>query len=229
MKYNTFIGLDTHKHSISVAITHSSGGDAEYMGVIPNTPDAISKLVKKLGDPDKLKFCYEAGPCGYNIYRQLSKLGATCFVVAPSLVPTKPGDRIKTDRRDAIKLAKSLRNGDLTPVWVPTPQQESLRDIIRIRQDAVKDCTRKRNQLSMFLLRHDLRTPEKVRPWTKNHRLWLESIHFAEYALQICLNEYIHAIDEAKAKITRLEKEIPSLANKLLIKIYYKLYRLSEA
>ncbi|HEX3045864.1 MAG TPA: IS110 family transposase [Bacillota bacterium] len=213
MKYSIFIGLDVHKNTISVAIAYAAGGEVIFMGVIPNTPDAIMKLVKKLGKPETLYFCYEAGPCGYEIHRQLTKLGATCIVVAPSLIPTKPGDRIKNDHRDAKKLARLLRNGDLTPVYVPTRQQEAMRDILRIRQDAVKDHTRKRNQLSMFLLRNNLRPPEGVNPWTKKHRLWLDSIKFKERAQQICLTECLHAIDEAKAKVDRLEKEIILIAD----------------
>lgn len=213
MKYTTFIGLDVHKNPISVATANAAGGDPIFLGDITNTPDAITKLVKKLGKPETLCFCYEAGPCGYEIYRQLTKLGASCFVVAPSLVPTKPGDRIKNDRRDAKKLARLLRSGDLTPVYVPTRQQEAMRDILRHRQFAVKDHTRKRNQLSMFLLRNNLRPPEGVNPWTKKHRLWLESIKFEERAQQICLTEHLHAIDEAKARVERLEKEIVLIAN----------------
>jgi transposase len=105
--------------------------------VIPNTTDAILKLVKKLGNPKKLYFCYEAGPCGYTIYWQLIQLGAACMVTDPSLIPRKPGERVKTDRRDAQKLARLLRNGDLTPVWVPDKKQEALRDLIRAREDVI--------------------------------------------------------------------------------------------
>lgn len=212
MKYSIFIGLDVHKNSISVATAYSASEEVVFLGNIPNIPDAIAKLVKKLGKPETLRFCYEAGPCGYEIYRQLTRLGASCIVVAPSLIPTKPGDRIKNDHRDAKKLARLLRNGDLTPVYVPTRQQEAMRDILRNRQDAVKDHTRKRNQLSMFLLRNNLRAPDGTNPWTKKHRLWLDSIKFEERAQQFCLTEYLHAIDEAKAKVTRLEQEIILIA-----------------
>jgi transposase len=208
MKYNTFIGLDVHKSSISVAVAHSTSIDAEYWGTIPNTPEAIRKLLKKFGELNTVIFCYEAGPCGYGIYHQIVKYGVSCLVVAPSLIPTKPGDRVKTDTRDAKKLAKLLRNGDLTPVWVPSQKQEALRDILRARQDAVKDHSRKRNQLTKFLLRLGFLPPAGINPWTINHRKWLESIRFEEHFQQVCLREYLHSVDEAKAKIARLEDEI---------------------
>lgn len=118
MNYNTFIGLDVHKNSISVAVTHNSSPEVDFLGVIPNSPEAISKLLKRFSSK-KVLFCYEAGPCGYGIYHQITASGASCFVIAPSLVPTKPGDRIKTDKRDCLKLARLLKNGDLTPLGYP--------------------------------------------------------------------------------------------------------------
>ena len=114
-----FVGLDVHKDSIAVAIAEPNGGEVRSIGTIPNDPESVTKLVRKLGPARRLRCCYEAGPCGYVLYRQLAELGAWCLVVAPSLIPIKPGDRVKTDRRDALKLARMLRSGDLSPVWVP--------------------------------------------------------------------------------------------------------------
>lgn len=214
MNYTTFVGLDVHKNSISVAVTHKNSPEVDFWGVIPNTPEAISKLLKKFTNLKKVIFCYEAGPCGYGLYRQITASGASCFVIAPSLIPTKPGERIKTDKRDCLKLARLLKNGELTPVKVPSEQQEALRDILRARQEAVKDYSRKRVQLTMFLLKLGFTSPQGVNPWTKNHRIWLESIKFKQHFHQICLTVHLHSIDGAKAKIAYLEKEIlPAVEN----------------
>jgi transposase len=216
MKYTTFVGLDVHKNSISVAVAYNNSAEPEYWGAIPNSPDAILKLLKKFKNLESVIFCYEAGPCGYNLYHQIIASGAACFVVAPSLIPTKPGDRVKTDSRDCKKLARLLRNDDLTPVWVPSKTQEALRDILRARQDAVKDHTRKRNQLTKFLLRLGLIPPQGVNLWTLKHRQWLEKIQLEQHFHQICLWEHIRSIDEAKAKIVRLEKEILPAVEKVV-------------
>jgi transposase len=215
MNYTKFVGLDVHKSAISVALAHPGTGQAEFLGSIPNTPDAIIGLVKKLGEPQRLAFCYEAGPCGYGLHRQLRKLGASCIVVAPSLIPTRPGEHIKTDRRDAKKLARLLRNGDLTPVWVPDERQEALRDLLRARQDACADLLRKRNQLSKFLLRLGLTPPEKTKAWSAKYQRWIESIHLEEPTQQFVLREYIYTIDFAKARIVLYEKEIEQAVLKL--------------
>jgi len=208
MKYTTFVGLDVHKDSIAVAVARRNDKDVEELGVIPNSPQAIAKLVRKLGEPKSLRFCYEAGPCGYGIYRQLIAMGCSCMVVAPSLVPRKPGERVKTDRRDAKKLARLLRSGDLTPVWVPDEHQEALRDLLRAREDACQDLLRKRHQLGKFLLRLGVMRPDGIKAWTSRHRQWLQSIRFAEPAQHIVLAEYLHAVEEVESRIERLEREI---------------------
>ena len=155
-KLITYIGLDVHKETIAVALAAMGKREEvrEY-GKIPNTAAALKALAAKLArDGDELRFCYEAGPCGYGIQRQLTAAGYDCAVVAPSLIPRKPGERIKTDRRDAINLAKLHRAGELTAVWVPDQAHEAIRDLVRARQAAVRTLRQARQQLSGFLLRH---------------------------------------------------------------------------
>jgi transposase len=212
MKYSTFVGFDVHDDTISIGLIHRDAPEAEFLCTIPNNPDAIRKSLKKLGDPKKIKVCYEAGPCGYVIYRQLTQMGISCVVVAPSLIPTKPGDHIKTDKRDAKKLAKLLRNGDLTPIWVPDEKQEALRDLIRARQEASKDSSRKRKQLSSFLMRIGLRPPGKMKRWTLRYFQWLRTIKFEEMPRQIVITEYIYAVEQVREKINRYDTAIEEAA-----------------
>ena len=147
-----FLGLDVHAETIAVALAEPDG-EVRSLGTIANREESIRKLVKKLGAGEHLRACYEAGPTGYVLYWQLTQLGVECAVVAPTLVPTKAGDRVKTDRRDALKLARSHRSGDLTAVWVPDGDSEALRDLVRARAAAKQDQLRARHRLSKFLLR----------------------------------------------------------------------------
>jgi transposase len=215
MKYTINIGLDVHDESISVATIHRDAPEPEYLCAISNNPDAIRKLVKKFGDPKKIRVCYEAGPCGYVIYRQLTQMGIKCVVAAPSLIPTKPGDRIKTNKRDAKKLAKLLRNDDLTPVWVPDEKQEALRDLLRAREEATKDSARKRKQLSGFLMRLGIRPPVKLTRWTVKYFQWLKTIKFEEFTRQVVITEYIYTVEQAREKIKRYDKAIEEAATQL--------------
>ena len=152
MKNVRFVGLDVHAQTIAVAVAEA-GAEVRSVGVIPNSAESVSRLVKKLGKPEQLRVCYEAGPTGYVLYWQLTKPGVRCEVVAPTLIPVKPGDRVKTDRRDAEKLARCYRAGDLTAVWVPDAAHEALRDLVRAREAAKQDQLRARNRLGKFLLR----------------------------------------------------------------------------
>ena len=160
-----FVGLDVHADTIAVAVAES-GGEVRSLGVIPNRLESIRKLIGKLGPIGSLKVCYEAGPTGYVLYWQLTQLGVACEVIAPSLVPTKAGDRVKTDRRDGKRLARCYRAGELTAVWVPDAAHEALRDLVRAREAAKKDQLRARHRLGKFLLRHG-RRPEGLKAWTK--------------------------------------------------------------
>jgi transposase len=147
-----FLGLDVHAETITVAVAEPDG-EVRSLGTIANRMESIRRLVKKLGPVEQLQACYEAGPTGYVLYWQLAQLGVKCEVIAPTLVPMKAGDRVKTDRRDAERLARSYRSGDLTAVWVPDEASEALRDLVRAREAAKQDQLRARHRLSKFLLR----------------------------------------------------------------------------
>lgn len=206
-KLTRYVGLDVHAETIAVAVAESDGM-LQQLGIIPNRAESIRKLIRKLGRAETLHVCYEAGPCGYVLYWQLTELGVHCDVVAPTLVPVRPGDRVKTDRRDARKLARSYRSGDLTPVWVPDPSHEALRDLVRAREAAKKDELRARHRLGKFLLRHGIRPPAEIRPWTVRHRTWLQTLRFEERALEATLLDYVTEVDHAKERLGRLEDAI---------------------
>jgi transposase len=204
-----FLGLDVHADTIAASIAEPDG-EVRPLGIIPNRLESVRKIVAKLGPVKQLKACYEAGPTGYVLYWQLTALGVPCQVVAPSLVPVKAGDQVKTDRRDAAKLARSYRAGDLTPVWVPDAAHEALRDLGRAREDAKQDQHRARHRLSKFLLRHGRRPPEDVKKsWTQKYLTWIkEQIHFDQPALETTLLDYVHEVDHMAERIERLEKAI---------------------
>jgi transposase len=178
------------------------------VGVIPNRSDSIRKLVKKLGPAEQLRVCYEAGPTGYVVYWELTALGVKCEVVAPTLVPVKAGDRVKTDRRDALKLARSYRAGDLTAVWVPDAAHEALRDLVRAREAAKKDQLRARHRLGKFLLRHGRRPSTPMNAWTQTHLTWVKTVHFEHAAQEATLLDYLHEVEHMADRLERLERAI---------------------
>ena len=202
-----FVGLDVHAETIAVAVAEPSG-EVRSLGVVPNRPEAVRKLVRKLGPPHSLRVCYEAGPCGYVLYWQLSELGVHCEVIAPTLVPVRAGDRIKTDRRDALKLARSYRSGDLTAVWVPDEAHEALRDLVRAREAAKKDQLRARHRLYKFLLRHGLRPGEKIKAWSAKHLAWAKTLRLELPTLEATLLDYLTEVEHACERIARLERAI---------------------
>lgn len=202
-----YVGLDVHADTIAVAVCEGRG-EARSLGTIPNRPDSIRKLVKRLEPVSTLRVCYEAGPTGYALYWQLTGLGVKCEVVAPTLVPVKAGDRVKTDRRDAEKLARSYRSGDLTPVWVPDAAHEALRDVVRAREAAKKDELRAKHRLSKFLLRHGRRPPEGTKAWTGKYWSWVSTVRFEYSAQEATLLDYRTEVERAADRIERLEKAI---------------------
>jgi transposase len=202
-----FVGLDVHAETIAVAVAEA-GGEVRSLGVIPNRLESVRKLVRKLGSVQHLRACYEAGPTGYVLYWQLTQLGVACEVIAPSLVPTKAGDRVKTDRRDAEKLARCHRAGELTAVWVPDADHEALRDLVRAREAAKKDQLKARHRLGKFLLRHG-RRPDGIKAWTKEYLEWIKSkVHFDQPALEATLADYLEEVDHVAARIVRLDGAI---------------------
>jgi transposase len=212
MQKTLFVGLDVHKASISVAGAEDGrNGAVRFIGPIPNTPVDIAKMAKKLSkDGHRLEFCYEAGPCGYLIYRQLTGLGHGCVVAATSKIPIRPGDRIKTDRRDAQKLAVMHRSGDLTAVWVPDEVHEAMRDLVRARMDAAKQLMCARQQLLAFLLRHG-RIYGTGQHWTRKHRSWLAALTFEQPAHQIVFHDYMEAVFTGTDRKDQLTERIAAI------------------
>ena len=201
-----YVGLDVHKDSISLTLAGERGEVVE-LGRIENEPTAVRRMVERLARRhDGLCFAYEAGPCGYDLYRQLLSMGHSCIVVAPSLVPRRPGDRIKTDRRDAITLARLLRSGDLTAVWVPDRRHEAVRDLVRCREDFKQAERRCRQRMCALLLRHGRRYAGSN--WTQRHRRWLLSQSFELPESQAVFEHSLHAIAEAEERILQLERRM---------------------
>ena len=207
----TYVGLDVHKEGIVVAVAAGGlRGEVREYGRIANTSTALDRLLRKLGgDGVSLRFCYEAGPCGYGIQRQVSATGHECVVVAPSLIPRRAGDRIKTDRRDAASLARLHRAGELTAVWVPDARHEAMRDMARARLDAVHSLRRARQQLSGFLLRQGCHYGRPA--WTKLYRRWLAGLKFEQAVHHIVLEDYIAAVEAAEARRDRLTTQIQAM------------------
>jgi transposase len=207
MKRLRFVGLDVHAETVAVAVADPDG-EVRSLGTIPNRPESIRRLVRKLGPPEQLRACYEAGPTGYVLYWQLAQLGVKCDVIAPTLVPVKAGDRVKTDRRDAEKLARCHRAGDLTAVWVPDGAHEALRDLVRAREAAKKDQLRAKHRLGKFLLRYGRRPPDGVKAWTKKYLAWLGTLRFEHAPQEATFVDYLGEVEHEGARVARLERAI---------------------
>ena len=207
-----FIGMDVHKKSISIAIADAGrDGDVRYYGKIPNDFNTLDKFCRKMvSTGSQLHFVYEAGPCGYGIYRYLNRKGFDCKVVAPSMIPRKSGDRIKTDRRDARMLARLHRASELTAVYVPDEQDEAMRDLSRAREDAVISTRKAKQHLKAFLLRNGVVYSGRSR-WSKAYFNWLSDLAMPRRAQQIALQEYIDAVHENCARVERLTDQIRQL------------------
>lgn len=204
-----FVGLDTSKLKISVAVAESErNGEVRFFGDISAEPASVASMVAKLAQGGgKLHFCYEAGPTGYDLHRQIIGLGHDCQVVAPSLVPKRPGDRVKTNRRDAVSLARLHRAGELTAVWVPDEAHEAVRDLVRAREGANDALKKARQHLQSFLLRHGRIYTGRTR-WTRAHSRWLAAQTFTHPAHHIVLAEYVQAIEDAGVRLDRLSKQV---------------------
>jgi len=203
-----FGGLDVHADTIAVAVAEA-GGEVRSLGIIPNRLESIRKVIGKLAPIETLKCCYEAGPTGYVLYWQLAQMGVGCEGIAPSLIPTKAGDRVKTDRRDAEKLARCYRAGELTPVWVPDANHEALRDLVRAREAAKKDQLRHRHRLGKFLLRHGKRPTDAGKAWTQKYLNWIRiHVRFEQPALEATLKHYQEEVDHIAERIVKLEQAI---------------------
>jgi transposase len=207
-----FVGLDVSKRRNAVALAERGDrGEVRYFGEIDNTPAATRQLVMKLAKRyRRLQFCYEAGPTGYGLYRQLRTLGQDCIVVAPSLIPRKAGDRTKTNKRDATSLARLHRAGELTAVWVPDEAHEALRDLVRVRGAACRDLRSKRQQISSFLLRHGRSYERKT--WGRTHAVWLARQSFDHEAQTTAFHDMVEAARSARERLSSLEAEIARFA-----------------
>ena len=211
MEYNAFIGLDVHRDTIAVAIADAGrDGEVRLWGTIPNTSQSLAKVLKKLIQRHKnIEVVYEAGPCGYGIYRQLNKAGIACRVIAPSRMPRVAGERVKNDTRDAITLARLLRAGELTFIWVPDEVHEAVRDLVRARHGASNDLRRSRQRILSFLLKYGRKYDSPT--WRYKHRMWLANQSFEHPAQQITFQSYLNAEEQAEARRDQIDAELKGL------------------
>lgn len=207
-----FVGLDVHKKTISAAAAEEGrDGEVRSLGTIESTPAQVSKLLKRLSVGGRsLHFCHEAGPCGYGLYRQILEAGHACTVVAPSAIPSRPGERVKTDRLDAIKLARLLRAGELTSVWVPDTAHEAMRDLVRSRADAMQHLKAAKRQLLAFLLRQG-RIYSGRKHWSRTHFVWLATQKFEHPAHQIVFQDYVNTVLDGRQRHDQLVSMIESM------------------
>jgi transposase len=218
MKYSHYVGLDVHANSISVAVASGDGSVVRSLGVVAHDIKALRRMLKKVGELEKLRICYEAGPCGYALYWELVRLGADVMVVAPTLIPQKAGDKVKTDRKDAEKLARLLRAGELTAVWVPTPEHEALRNLVRARDAVRRDLRRAQQRLEKLLLREGCRPPfttkgknagkKRVKSFGSKYMAWLKTLGFEQAGTQQTFDNYKAEVDHQTLRLERADKQI---------------------
>jgi len=209
----TVLGLDIHKETIAAALLPGGSMGVRDLGILPNTPEAIRKMVRRTRGEGDFVVIYEAGPCGYAAYRQMEGMGIKCAVVAPTLIPVRPGDRVKTDRRDAEKLARLYRAGELTEVGVPGAGEEAARDLVRAREDMVEDRLRGRHRLVKFLLRNG-RTWREGRAWTKKHEVWLKGQKFEEAYQEQAYEAMRRVVAEAGEHLAHITQQVTEAAGK---------------
>ena len=210
MKNTLYLGIDTHAETLNlVGAEPGRNGSVEHLGIVANREDAIRKKIRKLQAKYKtIEACYEAGPCGYILYWQLLSMGVKCEVIAPTLIPQKAGDKVKTDRRDAMKLARAYRSGDLTAVWVPDAAHEALRDLVRARTSAKKEERSARHRLSKFVLRRGKQKPSGMKNWTQKHMRWLRSLEFTDASHLYVFSDYYSEVEHHGERIKAIEKAI---------------------
>lgn len=221
---STVIGLDVHKQTVVAAVLPPRADRARETVTIENHPKAVERLVTRLAARGPVAFVYEAGPCGYEVQRQIVELGYPCTVVAPALTPVRPGDRVKTDRRDAEKLARLYRAGELTPIRVPTRVEEAARDVVRVREDALADRLRARHRLGKFLLRQG-RVYRETKAWGVAHRTWLRTQRFEWPTLQHTFEAYLQALEEVEARLAALTQQVTDLAHQAPYRILVQYLR----
>lgn len=207
----TFVALDVHKSAITAGVLPVEGGKVELVQ-LEHSEKAVRRFVKRLRDPPRLAVCYEAGPCGYELYRLLASLGVACDIVAPSLTPVRPGDRVKTDRRDAKKLVRLYRAGELTFVRPPTPEQEGLRDLVRCRDDLRRARTAARHRIGKQLLRYGRVYREGKKAWTKQHQAWLRRQRLDDPLAQAALEHMLCHLDAIDAQIAAVDHQLDEVA-----------------
>ncbi len=205
-KSTRYVRLDVHRETIVAAIAEGRK-KPQSLGEFPNRPESVRTFIQKV-EKAGLKVCYEAGPTGYALYWQLTQMGVDCEVIAPSLTPKKSGERIKTDRRDALKLAEHYRGGMLTTVWVPDAAHEALRDLIRARAAAKKDETRAKHRVTKYLLRNGIRHPGGCRAWSKNWLSWLQQLSFEHVAQQVTFEDCVSEVQRLGERLSRLDVAI---------------------
>ena len=198
-----FVGLDVHKDSIAIGAAEPGRAPAALIGRVAHDVNKLLKTLAKLGRAEEVHVVYEAGPTGYGLQRALAKRGYVCEVIAPSQIPRRAGERIKTDRRDCLRLAECSRAGELRAVWIPDLEDEAIRDLARAREDAVHSRTQARQQLKGFLLRHDVSYPGKT-SWTKSFHVWLGTLNFGPASAQTAFTEYQLAVQAADERVERL-------------------------
>ena len=202
-----FVGLDVHAATVAIAVAEI-GGEVRSLGTVAHEMGAIRRVLGKLGKQEQLRVCYEAGPTGFALYWELTRLGIECIVVAPSLIPKAVSDRVKTDRRDALKLARAHRAGDLMPVWVPDQKHEALRDLVRLREAAQEDNVRAKHRLGKFFLRHGLKDPSNKKKWSDTWWQWARKVKMPHLEQEVTLIELISEVDHQKHRLIRIEAAI---------------------
>jgi transposase len=198
-----FVGLDVHQDTIAVGVAEADRAPARLVANMAHDTSKLIKMLKRYGDPGEVQVVYEAGPTGYGLQRELTRRGYECQVIAPSLIPKRAGDRVKTDRRDCLRLAELSRAGELRAIWIPDPADEAIRDLARAREDAVNARTQARHQLKSFLLRHEVRYPRRT-SWSKGYYRWLSTLNFVGSGTQTAFTEYWQAITAADERVKRL-------------------------